>query len=134
MQTQSYSPFRTHPGNPRLSITRHRCRPHTITYCDQQYRRIADLLAESISGSRSPGEIIFGNRVLNFNIQGRYTQRTRYTGVEFLGSRESYIEETFVPESIELFGVYTLAGNRVPAEVNCRKILDILKEKELVLK
>lgn len=104
----------------------------TVTFCEAQYDRMADMLASALAKGSGTDDILFGNRILNFEVDGRETRKEVYTGVEFLGSRERYTEIRFLPETVRLVGVYTLSGNSVRVKMNCEKILEKLQTKNII--
>ena len=132
MNTTTYSPLRQYPGNPRFSITRSRIKPHRITLNDNQYRQLAGLIADGIRTRKGTDEILFGNRFYNFKTKKTESSRRVFTGVEFLGDRQSYNETVFNLRSISLVGVFSLSGNKVPSDIDCSKLLRIINEKELI--
>ena len=104
----------------------------TVTFCEAQYDRMADMLASALAKGSGTDDILFGNRILNFEVDGRETRKEVFTGVEFLGSRERYTEIRFLPETVRLVGVYTLSGNSVRVKMNCEKILEKLQTKNII--
>lgn len=130
MQT-AYNPFRQYPGNPRLSIPVRRTRLHPVSLTQTQYRQLAELIAEGITSRKGTDEILYGNHFFCFDANVKETQRKLATGVEFLGHKEEYFETVFTLRSLKLTGVYSLSGNELSSEIDCGRLVSIIREKEL---
>lgn len=127
MDTYS-NPFKQFPGNPRLSIPYRQPRKKTITLTEAQYKMLAEEIAERISSNRDVDEILFSNHIWTFEAEVTKHYRTVFTGVEFLGSRESYSETEYILKSLKLSCVTTLSGIVRETDIDTGKLSDIIEK------
>ena len=80
---------------------------------ENDYAKIARLLAESILETGRTEEIEFNGLFFPFHGNISYQNHTRYTGVEFMGDRESYTETEYHLDVLDCFGIFNEEGNRL---------------------
>ena len=129
MRTVSYNPSVRFPFFPGTYTVRRKIdRPSAVRLTDQQYRQLAAIITEKLSFGEDTDDILFGNRFYVFTCKTDKTDRKVYTGVEFLGMRESYIETEITLKSLVLESVYSLNGNELKTDIDCRKLEALISD------
>lgn len=103
---------------------------HQLT--DTQYNIIAEELARLISERKCTDNILVGNRFFDFDTKIDQDSKAVFSGVEFLGVRESSYETVFTLRGLKLVGAYTLSGNPVKVNVDCERLASIVRKYKMV--
>ena len=84
---------------------------------------LAGILAENITGDRNDfDEIEIDGIYYSFDLRDEEEHETRYTGVEFMGARETYVHTTH-SVGIQYIGAYDQEGEDVTPEINMTALL-----------
>lgn len=106
-----------------------KCRALRLT--DAQYRSLAEEIAQRLTDGKYRDELLYGNRVYCFNAEVAENSQITYTGVEWLGRRESHIETKLQLRSLSIEGVYSPGGTPIEADIDSQKIERIIQSMEL---
>lgn len=106
-----------------------KCRALQLT--DAQYRSLAEEIAQRLTDRKYRDELLYGNRVYCFNAEVSKNSQITYTGVEWLGRRESHIETKLQLRSLSIEGVYSPGGTPIEADIDSQTIERIIQSMEL---
>ena len=98
---------------PVMSVLMPENAPESPLLTENDYCIIAEEIASQIKEKGRPEEIFHNGILLSF--QGKTSQETttEYTGVEFLGMKESYLETRFRLDNLQCEGIFNEDGEEI---------------------
>lgn len=95
---------------------------HAVLNNSVDYDILAETIAGEILAGRQIDEITIGEKTLVFDCKITSDLERVYTGVEFMGDKEQYIQTKYKLKSITLTGTYNQNGDELQTDIDIGKL------------
>lgn len=95
---------------------------HAVLDNSVDYDILAETIADEILAGHQIDEITIGEKTLVFDCKITSDSERVYTGVEFMGDKEQYIQTKYKLKSITLTGTYNKNGDELQMDFDIGKL------------